>query len=47
MKLEYPLKVYTDDDFRENLLKSFDIESKKIKSAQEIINEIKDEKIFK
>ncbi len=42
MTSEFPLKVYVNDDYRENFLKSTKLKNNHyhIKTAQEIINEI-------
>jgi len=41
--IEYSLKIYVDDDYRYNVLlghKNYNKQKVKIKSAQEIVNEV-------
>ena len=48
-KLNYPLKIYTDDCFRLNVFLSHKRtfgKKEKVQTAQEIINEVKTEKII-
>ena len=45
--MEYPLKIYTDDDYRMNALCSHKIEKEiktKTQTAQQIIDEVKKER---